>query len=379
LESSEHVEVGNAVLLDLGSGSPAAAASIDLGVATMPLTYGEIVALGGDFYGTPDLEPISSHQPEGAIDAARDAWGTLENASQDQLARIMAILRKEQEAIAEAKGKGEQPSSAYRALGDSLSYEWNEATGGAPAAEGKVGAALKPGRYLRLAVVNMDHFGYDALKAYMAVHSFALSEAAKQTGQDLTTAGAQKSLKRAYAINAFGDHFLTDLFAAGHLRTPRRALYEMTTTSPGESGLLARVMHNEDNQSGLHVSNQAGSWLAFGDGRELDQVNSANFAMAVRAVQASADEVLQVAKTGRLPDTHQALLLTPWLDGFRPKPVPGGANNAPLFWADPEDYVYRRGGAGGHWHDPTNFDYTYVWSALGMATHEIIQDLLLTT
>ena len=379
MESTEHVEVGNSAMLDLGDGQPVSATDVDLGIASMPLTYGTVVALAGDFYGTSTLEPISSHKPEGAVDAAQDAWGTLEHASQDELARILAILAKEQAAVAKARKDGQQPSVAFQSLGDSLSYEWNEATGGAPANEGKWGALTKPGRYLDLAVVNMDHFGRDAQKAYMAVHSYALTEALKLHGTDLTSPAGQKALKRAYAINAFGDHFLTDLFAAGHVRTPRRPLYEISTTTPGESGLLARVMHNEDNKRGLTVSNGTDTWLAYGDGWELDTINGANWAVAVRAVQASADEVIQVARDGALPTMHGALLVAPEPADFAAKPVAGGPNDAALFWADAQDYVYRRGGFWGSWEDTNNYDYTYKWSALGMTALQAIKDLLPTT
>jgi hypothetical protein len=50
------------------------------------------------------------------------------------------------------------------------------------------------------------------------------------------------------SANAFADHFLSDLFAAGHYRTPRRALFEAKNMkkmkmAEGLSGLLALCMH----------------------------------------------------------------------------------------------------------------------------------------
>jgi hypothetical protein len=67
--------------------------------------------------------------------------------------------------------------------------------------------------YLRIAQLNLDHFGADARTAYNAGHTCALRTAA---------AG---NLELAYAMNAFADHFLEDSFASGHMRTPRRALH----------------------------------------------------------------------------------------------------------------------------------------------------------
>ena len=379
MESTEHVRVGNSTKLDLATGDRVSASDVDLGIAAMPLTYGDVVALAGDFYGTSTREPISSFQPGQALAAAQDAWGTLEHADQSELARILAILAEEEAAVAKAISNGEQPSTAFHALGDSLSYEWNAATGGAPASEGKLAALRKQGRYLKLALVNMDHFGRDAQKAYMAVHTFALQEALKLHGTDLTSDEGQKALKRAYAICAFGDHFLSDLFAAGHVRTPRRALYEIATTTAEESGLLARVMHGEDNSHGVTVTNGPETWLAYGDGMELDDVNKANWAMAVKAVQASADDVIGAARDGVLAPTHTALQIAPALESFVPEPKPGGPNDAPLFWSDSKDYVYRRGGWQGHWDDTRNYAYTYTWSAAGMAALQVIRDLLPTT
>jgi hypothetical protein len=54
-------------------------------------------------------------------------------------------------------------------------------------------------------------------------------------------------------------HFLTDAFASGHMRTPRKLL--------GRDGsLLAGVMHDLENDLGLLVRNDLGqSWRAFGD------------------------------------------------------------------------------------------------------------------
>jgi hypothetical protein len=311
------------------------------------------------------------------VQQAKDAYETLAAGDSNELNRILDILAKEQHAVAVARENHEEPSKAFARLGDSLSYEWNEATGGAPASEGKLGALRKQGRYLKLALVNMDHFGRDAVRAYMAVHTYALSEAAKLRGSSLAVNEA--ALRRAYAINAFGDHFLSDLFAAGHVRTPRRALYEMSTTIAAESGLLARIMHNEDNRRGVHVSNGSDTWTAYGDGWELDTINTDNWQLALRALEASASEVYAVASGGALPSTFTALHLTPALEFLAARPQSGGPNDAPLFWADPKDYVYRRGGLGGHWDDVDSFDYTYYWSAAGMTALQAFKDLLPVT
>ena len=69
--------------------------------------------------------------------------------------------------------------------------------------------------YLGLSLINWDHFGNDARTAYSTGHSAAI-DYARQAGS---------SWDVAYAMNAFADHYLQDLFSAGHLRNPRRDLH----------------------------------------------------------------------------------------------------------------------------------------------------------
>ncbi|WP_141841926.1 hypothetical protein [Humibacillus xanthopallidus] len=338
------------------------------------LSYGHLIALGGDFYGVGAEAESPGHPPLAALDpisssvnpaqAFSSAYLTLVGAPASELDGILAVMNEEQAAIDAARKDKVEPSVAYEKLGDSLSYKWNEITGGGPASLGVVSILTMPGRYINLASVNMDHFGKDAVTAYLAGHGLAMTQAAQLHGQDPNSTAVQMKLLQAYGINAFADHFLTDLFAAGHTRTPRRALWATPQTIAGETGLLARAAHNEDNSNGLHVQNARGdTWAAYGDGKELDSVNAANFAMAVAATQASADEVYRAFVTGSVAPgaSAAALQYVPTLD-FSAKPVPGGPNYAPLFWADPENNVYRRGGDAGQWPDKNNYDYVYPFS-----------------
>jgi hypothetical protein len=71
--------------------------------------------------------------------------------------------------------------------------------------------------YIRLAQLNLDHFGEDAHTAYNAGHHCAMAKAAE--------GGSLENLEIAYAMNAFADHYFGDYFAAGHVRTPRGFLH----------------------------------------------------------------------------------------------------------------------------------------------------------
>lgn len=81
---------------------------------------------------------------------------------------------------------------------------------------------------------------------------------------------------RSMAMNGFGDHFLTDAFAAGHIVTPRRELLdEYSTRLLGfipVGGVLhcanipSLAWHDLDNRFGVWVDNSLGKkWLTYGD------------------------------------------------------------------------------------------------------------------
>jgi hypothetical protein len=73
-------------------------------------------------------------------------------------------------------------------------------------------------RYKNLALENVAHFsgGGTALETWQKVHRQAVLEAL-EAGKH----GDSGALGGAYAVNAFGDHYLTDSFSSGHIRTPR--------------------------------------------------------------------------------------------------------------------------------------------------------------
>ena len=388
MDSTEHIEVGNAISLTMPDGSRQPAGTTPLFTVTsvttsMRLHYGEIVALGGDFYGAPNATSISNPNVDGP-GLFSDAYFSLKNINNrtpgaSELQGILAVIMKEQAAVQAARNAvpPKQPSTAFDALGDSLSFQWDDTT---------------HGRYLQLAADNMDHFGADARKVYMIGHAKATQAAAFLHGKTSLPpsmpggppGSIESALLLAYARNAFADHFLTDLFAAGHLRTPRRGLYNLPGTFPTETGLLAKAMHDEDNLNGLNVSNNRGDeWKAFGDGKELDDENKRNFDLAVEAVQASADEVYEAFNYGI------ALFPAPAALEIAPKPIypedattppiaardPQGKimnpNYAPMFWASqatPMGKVWRRGYPNDDWRNRDNWSISPQWSVYPMVS-----------
>lgn len=334
-EGGEHTAIGDGTLLRFIKDAPAVPASqIALHLPNgLALTYGQVVALGGDFYGIPD-QPVS----EGASAADRiqrfaNAFNSLAvlPASNAEAKLILGVMQKEIAAVKQAIKDGKQPHEAYDALGDTLSEEWNKITGG-----GSFVSALFPlGRYLKLAANNADHFAEWALLAYIAGHTAALQQAVKAH-----SSGDEKQLELAYAMNAFADHYLTDLFSSGHLRVPRKQLAAVVTPSDLGS-LITRFMHDEDSKFGLNVRNGNGDhWRGYGDKRYFDALSSANRVQVNQAVQVSADEVFAayLSGTATVPGNFGALKKTPDLQA-----VLNPANNfSPLFRVEGNKVLRRK-------------------------------------
>jgi hypothetical protein len=297
-EGAEHNSIGDNIFLYFPNQPPQLAGTVPLSLPNgLQLTYGQIVALGGDFYGVPD-EPISDGTtPQDRVQRFTNAFNSLATAqgAVTEMPQIWAVMTTEVNAVNQALLNGQSPAAVYRQLGDSLSGQWNVITGG-----GSFVTNLYPlGRYLELAAKNWDHFGNHAVLAYQAGHAAALQQAitaGNASGQQQIAA-----LQLAYAMNAFADHFLSDLFSAGHTRTPRKELYN--TVTPQDLGsLLSRYMHDEDNLWGLSVTDAIGQgWRAYGDKRYFDTVDVTNKNLVDFAVQDSSDEVYLAFSTGQVP------------------------------------------------------------------------------
>ena len=356
MESAEHAWIGDQISLHFPSNpAPAKGFPLSMGLSGLPsgahLTYGQIIALAGDFYGVVGGPISTSPDPRAAFMAAFNSLAGDWNQTQ----AILAIMAEEIHAVEAALAAGKDPSTAYAALGDSLSMRWNVVTGG----ENVGDLPVEMGRYLQLASENWDHFTEYAVAAYSAGHALAMEHAAT-IGPDTSPVQATIRMHEAYALNAFADHFLTDLFSAGHMRAPRRELYQQVATPiPGMSGtmgsLLVRCMHDEDSHNGLKVTNAAGdSWVAYGDKRLLDKVGTANRDMVVRAAQASADDVWNAHNGG--PQAYTALSLIP--DLARVADVSTKENFSPLF------RILNVGGVVQRRNDVTNrndFSWTDDW------------------
>ncbi|KJZ69883.1 hypothetical protein HIM_10716 [Hirsutella minnesotensis 3608] len=195
--------------------------------------------------------------------------------------------------------------------------------------------------YPNLAAVNAAQFGESGRKAYIAGHAAAIHHA---TGGKKT----KERLFEAYYMNAFADHFLQDLFAAGLARTPQRALEAVHSQDNSFLASNSRAyeptaMPDEDCYFNLTFENDHGAkWRAYGGKRLMDNGNEVNQQRCREAVQNSANEVFLAWSEQRIiPESEfDSLKLAPR------RAVPDkNRNNTPLFrlTTDGNDVVIENG------------------------------------
>lgn len=223
-------------------------------------------------------------------------------------------------------------------------------------------------RYLALASQNFCHFacpqpgppadGNPALRLYRAYHERAIAAARAASA----AANQERALLSALAVDAFGCHFLTDLFATGHIRVPRKLLAEKYGVLRG-SLKMCKDMHEEDNVRGLWVRPSAPQekaivWRAFGDGMLSRAESDIHRQQAQEAVRRSSAEVFAAycAGVSAQPQPQVAsaeeLIPVPLEPGQHPSvteqlpngdPVPADAvNHWPLYWFDAAGAIVRR-------------------------------------
>jgi hypothetical protein len=215
----ERSYIGDSIELILADGEPVAASNHQFRLPDgLILTYGQINALAGDFYGT--RHPISDGRNHQACSARfLAAYDTLANGGPRQPKEandILAVLQAEIDAVDDALAHHQDPSIAYFTLPD-VTWKFEQITS----------SRSDIPSYIGLAQINWDNFGEDARTTYNAGHATAIQEA------------IHGDLEGAYALNAFADHFLECSFSSVHLCTPRRLL---RNAPPGfKAGVCGRV------------------------------------------------------------------------------------------------------------------------------------------
>jgi hypothetical protein len=243
------------------------------------LTAGQVIALGGDFYGSPEAlagaNPKEIEELTGAI--GQEARGELSGS--------------------ELNAKYQEITLRYRPRDES---------------------------YIELAKKNEPHFTPGNRAEWQRLHQEAL-----QLARDpkLTAQGFNKAL----LYDAFGCHFLTDAFAAGHLfnkrdlevairgylltqparpSNPEMSAYYGLVEAKGAMDLLVlKNIHDRLNLEGVEVTNGKGmAWRTYGDAR-LSRAKETQ-RIAALAVYISRLQVYQ-ARAGADPKPEDVLALVP--------------------------------------------------------------------
>ena len=312
MKTHEHRAVG-----DAATGAADVNVGGESGEDRFLLSFGDVVALSGDIF-----------RPDGFFSlAAREGAGGTAIDTRDEIVCALKVSTVD-EAVVDPRF---EPGGRF--AGVAFSPDANRSD---------VERQVRD-RYLALAATNDDHFaapgrsdpitgsGFGSARlAYRHLHEAALDEAWRlgREGGDLSQAMARE---------AAAQHYLTDAFAAGHLRTPvasirrywkarypsfwellqrkvatdtaaalrelsllirflphrflyRRTLSELTTRTSrypelSVGDLVARAFHDWDNTHGLVLDN---GQVVFGDGH-IERGATSN--LAVTAVRAGVDDV----------------------------------------------------------------------------------------
>ena len=279
----------------------------------LSLHPGVFVCMGGDFYGKPDV-PI--FEGKGSLvrkdrfeQAFNELWlATTTPAGRGKLEALVEKVENEKSVVYKALLEGKSPSIYLKAVahGEDIYF-------------GNISRySILPGsffysEYIHLALNNFDHFGREAELAYLAGHLAAMTTA--KNAHDIADP-TQKfiTLKKAFAQELFACHFLTDLFASGHKRTPRKELYQAISGKHHVgvvdarslyhktlAGYFSKVMHDEDNERGLLVKNSEMPpefWKAYGDACYYERDHSDNRTAAEKAVAEGLQNVFNAFKAG---------------------------------------------------------------------------------
>ena len=310
----EHLMIGDeGYRLAMGKTKGEALDKIPRADGDIEFTYGELVALSGDFYG---------EAAELDNDRKKQGWFDSLNPLSDYN-NVRAVIVAFREESLEVDRQQEDPN--VEVSDRDLKYISHFGLD-----------------YLELAICNTDHFGWHNMKRYVREHGEAIKLA--QRAFAAPDRQQKKELMRQAIIrNGFADHFLTDGFASGHIRVPREqgiksrkvdcdprseksaeAESEVNTQADNGRliGALVKIKHDHDhtyeNYGGLKVINARGDqWKARADGElyKAALVDDSAVRLTAEAVKLSVEELRDAYETGRAPSgVYAATELVPFID-----------------------------------------------------------------
>jgi hypothetical protein len=144
------------------------------------------------------------------------------------------------------------------------------------------------GRYLALARENIGHFSNVPIGQRNR-------DIWRRNHIDAIMAARAGNANLAWGLNAAGDHFLTDAFSGGHIRTQRAGLHAQGTTGD----ITSKALHDLDNRFGVFVTNDRGDrWIAYGDEHLNDPANIRGRGFVREAVALSRQDITDALAQG---------------------------------------------------------------------------------
>jgi outer membrane protein OmpA-like peptidoglycan-associated protein len=223
-EGREHRTLGNATGRDFPAGA--------LFDGSPALTYGELVALSGDFYGSFDhlADPYyvkldagkmitPGVLPETVVDNNAAMQGTNIKSKEESHQRKIAEINQLKHLLELENNAAARGDEAFLHNLDT-EFVVDPATGQLIPGYDQ----LTGGRYGKLALTNFRHFsvgeaGMTNVDTWRGEHTKALEEA-WQAGLNNDEAAYNRAMMR----NAASNHYLTDAFSSGHMRAPRQQI-----------------------------------------------------------------------------------------------------------------------------------------------------------
>ena len=266
------------------------------------LTYGEFNALAGDLYADPD-EPVSlgkdlSERTQRAVDYV---YTLLYSPNAIKTAIPLALkIRQDSELVA-------------RQLKDNITVNPNKLIMQKTKEESSLATKELGTVYLlHLMLFNFDHHHNTALFARRAVHNLAMQvdkKAHNKSSGSFLVEGIKHTiivpygingLIIAYEINAMGNHFLEDSFAAGHAANLRYQVTQYDKLAFPFNSMLMQFQYDEDNKFGvkLHSNEHIKGWSAYGDGKLFDPGNKQSLKYIEEALQLSVEQVYKAYTKG---------------------------------------------------------------------------------
>lgn len=331
-ESIEHLYLGKNVYLKYldqkgniikKSGEEAMVKTVYDGIKNIDLSFAELIYLSGDFITDPTTKTFHEATPSDYETIFTQNFNMYDktfkgNYKGATTSLVGSFIPKIQEIINKEQEDNQRAINEHKpiVINSKDNLKLNCATGGVCSKEKDF--LNKKGLYAVASVEKgSDHFGNNAIINYLTGHKLAIRTALEANGNI-------NELNKAYAYEGYAQHFLTDIFAAGHMRTPIDELASLPHEKTLDTIIIylvnllgiterdihlafAKAMHDEDNTNGLYVRTNYNKspWLAFGDSHLFINENISNLKNTILAMQKAVDQVFDAYQNKQKFNKHE--------------------------------------------------------------------------